>query len=87
MATGQVVFVSRNQGMIVVHHKDGFTLVELLGDEGRVTVGDRVFGDWTAEGSEPLGTASSVLDTYFQGCWGSVQTAVEVARGAMAETG
>ena len=80
MAIGRVVFVSRTQGMIVVQHEDGFTLVELLGDEGGIAVGDRVAGDWTAEGREPMRTTSGVLDTYFQGCWGSAQAAVGVAR-------
>lgn len=45
MAAGQVVFVSRNQGIIVVRHDDGFTVVELNGDEESVVLGDRVSGD------------------------------------------
>lgn len=80
MAAGQVVFVSQNKAMVVVRHDDGFTVVELIGDEGSVAVGDRVAGDWAALGSEPLRTASGVLDAYFQGCWGSGQAATTVAR-------
>lgn len=36
---GQVIFVSMNGGMVVVHHDD-HAVVELLGDEGTVRVGD-----------------------------------------------
>lgn len=79
-SAGQVVFVSRNEGMIVVHHDDGYAVVELIGDEGSFSVGDRVEGDWDALGGEPLFADGETLDAYFQGSWGSRDTAVQIAR-------
>ncbi|TGP30190.1 hypothetical protein EN828_28065 [Mesorhizobium sp. M2D.F.Ca.ET.185.01.1.1] len=79
-SAGQVVFVSRNSGMIVVHHVDGYAVVELIGDEGSLSVGDRVKGDWDALGGEPLFANDHTLDAYFQGSWGSRDAAVQIAR-------
>jgi hypothetical protein len=79
-STGQVVFVSRNGGMIVVHHDDGYAVVELLGDEGSLSVGEQVKGDWQALGGEPLFAGGETLDAYFQGSWGSSDAAVQIAR-------
>jgi hypothetical protein len=80
MVDGQVVFVSRNQGMIVVRHEDGFAVVELLGSEGELTVGDSVSGVWNALGGEKIRAHGDSHDVYMQGNWGVLQAAVDVAR-------
>ena len=80
MAQGQFVFVSRNQGMIVVRHDDGFAVVELLGSEGEFSKGDVVRGDWDALGGEPIFECGDEHDAYYQGSWGSANQAVSVAR-------
>lgn len=77
---GEVIFVSRNGGMLVVHHDDGYAVVELLGNEGAVEIGDRVSGDWDAVEGETPHTEQGRLDTYFQGSWGGREAAIEVAR-------
>ncbi|TIN02388.1 MAG: hypothetical protein E5Y34_07875 [Mesorhizobium sp.] len=77
---GQVIFVSRNAGIIVVQHDDGYAVVELIGDEGSLGIGDRVKGDWDALGGEPLFAGDETLDAYFQGSWGSRDTAIKIAR-------
>lgn len=81
-SSGLVIFVSRNGGMIVVRHDDGYAVVELLGDEGSLSVGDRVKGDWNALGGEPLFADGKTLDAYFQGNWGSRDAAVQIAYNA-----
>jgi hypothetical protein len=65
--------------MIVVQHDDGYTVVELIGDEGSLGVGDRVKGDWDASGGEPLVADDETLDAYFQGSWGSRDAAIRIA--------
>jgi hypothetical protein len=80
MARGQVIFVSKNGAMLVVQHDDGFTLVEMIGDEGALAIGDQVAGDWDAEGGEPIRSAGSKYDAYFQGTWGSREAPIEIAR-------
>lgn len=77
---GEVVFVSRNQGMLVVRSDEGFTVVELLGDEGFVQVGDRALGDWSANGGETITVRRQRLDAYFQATYGNPQMAVAMAR-------
>ena len=79
-SNGQVILVSKNGGMVVVHHDDGYAVVELLGDEGTVRVGDMVQGDWNALGGEPLFADGETLDSYFQGNWGSRDAAIQIAR-------
>ena len=78
--SGKVIFVSRNGAMIVVRHDNGYALVELLGDEGLVELGERVSGDFSAEGSEPLSTPHGRLDTVFQGSWGVKEIPVQMAK-------
>lgn len=82
MPSGHVIFVSANQGMIVVRHDDGFALVELLGSEGEFAVGDSVRGDWDALGGEPIIKDEEDHDAYFQGSWGSKSHAITLARNA-----
>lgn len=77
---GQVVFVSRNGAMVVVQNEEGFTVVELLGQEGECPRGATVLGDWSALGGEPLFMGQERFDAYFQGTWGSAEVAVQVAR-------
>lgn len=80
MASGTVVFISRNQGMIVVQHAQGFAVVELLGGEGEIERGDRLRGDWLALGGDTFLKAGESYDAYFQGCWGNAEAAVSMAR-------
>jgi len=82
MSRGQIVFVSRNGAMLVVQHEDGFTVVEMLGDEGVLQVGDQVLGDWTAVASEPIRRDGDLFDACFQGCWGNPNAAIQAARDA-----
>lgn len=80
MPTGQVAFVSRNGGMIVVRHDDGFAVVELLGSEGEFQVGDVVQGRWDELGGEPIYKDRLRYDAFFQGSWASGAQAVMIAR-------
>ncbi|MDR7117402.1 hypothetical protein [Caulobacter sp. BE254] len=79
MATGQVVFVSRNGGMIVVQHGDGFTLAELLGDEGAISVGDILTANWTEVAGETIHGQTQQFDAFFEGSWGNPRIPVEMA--------
>lgn len=80
MSRGRVVFVSRNGAMLVVQSDDGFTLVEMMGDEGQIEQGDYVYGDWTAVAGEPIRRGEETFDAFFQGCWGNSQIPVQMAR-------
>lgn len=80
MPAGRVIFVSGNQGMLVVQHEDGFAVVELLGSEGEFEVGDHVRGNWSALGGEPIHKDGQEHDAYFQGVWPGLQAAVHIAR-------
>jgi len=80
MKHGQVIFVSKNQGMIVVQHDDGFAVVELLGGEGEITQGDVVSGSWNALGGEFIIANGERYDVYMQGNWGSREGAIKNAR-------
>ena len=81
MTSGRVIFVSSNSAMLVVQHDDGFALVELIGDEGEVSTGDVVSGDWSAVAGEPLLLSDGrKLDAYFQGNWPSPDAPMAMAR-------
>jgi len=45
-SSAQVVFVSKKRGMIVVQHDEGYSVVELLGDEGLIEIHHQVEGGW-----------------------------------------
>lgn len=81
MRAGRVIFASRNLAMLVVQHDQGFTVVEMLGGEGRIVVGDQVHGDWLAVAGEPIRQGEEVYDAFFQGCWPSSDAAIRIARG------
>jgi hypothetical protein len=81
MSAGTVAFTSRNGGMIVVRHDDGYALVELLGDEGALAVGDAVSGDWDSRGGERVYSRGRRYEAYFQGTWGSPDAPMRMARG------
>ena len=65
---GTVVDVSKNKAALAVSNEEGWTVVELIGSEGKITVGDTVFArDWLAIGSEDLILNDEVFSAYFQG--------------------
>jgi hypothetical protein len=80
MSAGRIVFASQNSAMLVVRHEDGYALIEMLGDEGAIVLGDEVLGDWDALGGEPIYCQGSRYDAYFQGTWGSPDAPVKMAR-------
>jgi len=65
--------------MVCVHHDNGYAVVELLGDQGTLGIGDAVKGDWDALGGEPLFADNETLDAYFQGNWGLRDAAIRIA--------
>lgn len=79
MAAGSVIYVSPMQNMIVVAHGDGWSVVELLGDEGEIDIGDTLNADWSELGGGVVRRGGESFDVYFQGTWGSHQAAVESA--------
>lgn len=78
---GRVVFVSRNGAMLVVENDNGFALVEMLGNEGEISVGARVTADWDAVASESMFLARQRFDVYLQGNT-TLDEAVRLAREA-----
>lgn len=80
MATGTVIFVSRNGGMIVVQHDQGFTLIELLGGEGDIGRGDRLRGDLLSLGGEEFYKGGEAYDGFVQNIYGRAEQAVTAAR-------
>lgn len=83
MSHGTVVHLSPNQGMVVVQHDDGFTVVELIGNEGDLELGDRLIGNWEDDGGETIRVPrlQANFDVYMQGTWASKADAIRVARG------
>jgi hypothetical protein len=81
MPSGRVIFVSPTGAMLVVKHDDGYALVEMIGDEGAIAIGDTVRADWDALGGEPIWCNGSTYDAYFQGSWGSPEPPLRMARG------
>jgi hypothetical protein len=79
MSTGQVIFVSGNGAMIVVSHDDGYALVEMIGDEGALAVGDTCSADWDALGGETIRSNGDRYDGYLQGSWGDKRVSIEMA--------
>jgi hypothetical protein len=79
MASGRVIYVSRDGGTIVVLHADRFSVVRLVDDEGTFKIGDHVCGDWDSEGGEPFSKASRYV-AQVQGTWNSLDAAVQSAR-------
>jgi hypothetical protein len=64
---GTVMAVSRNQAALAVSSDEGWTVVELIGDEGEISVGDVVLGDWNAVAGEDLIFNGRKFSAYFQG--------------------
>jgi len=80
MTIGVVVFVSRNGGMVVVQHDQGFTLLELLGGEGEIERGDRLRGRWMSLGGESILKDGYAYDVFVQNIYGQINAAVLAAR-------
>lgn len=81
MTWGTVAFVSKNGGWIAVQHDGGGAAAELIGDEGSVEVGDRLKGDWDADGGETVFSQNLQrnIDISIEGRFGSVQAAIKKA--------
>jgi hypothetical protein len=67
--------------MLVVRHDDGYALIEMLGDEGAITVSAQVRGDWNAVASEPIFCNGQRYDAFFQGNWPERETPIRLASG------
>ena len=79
--SGVVVHQEPGSAFIVVQHDDGFTLVELMGHEGMIEVGEAVTGEWTVEAGAWVITSTRLkLDACFQGTWETLSGALAVAR-------
>lgn len=79
MAKGKVIFVSPNQGMLVVAHADGFSVVEMLGSEGDIELADELDADWSELGGGLLSRNGEAFDVFFQGTWAAKDPAVRSA--------
>jgi hypothetical protein len=70
MTEDLVTFESGNGAMIVVQHDDGYALVDLIGDEGKIASGDQVFSTkWDDLGSQSIKSDAGLHHTYFYGSW------------------
>ncbi|WP_343611124.1 hypothetical protein [Novosphingobium sp.] len=66
MQDGKVVEVWANGSMLKVHSGSTVSVVELLGDEGAIEVGDTLKGNWTALGGETIWRGSECFDAFIQ---------------------
>lgn len=70
---GTVIAVSRNKAALAVSNDEGWTVVELIENEGEIAVNNTVLGDWTAEGEEDLIFNGQKFRAYFQGTGGKTR--------------
>jgi hypothetical protein len=78
---GEVVFVAvNNTEVIVVRHDGGFAVVELVGNEEKISKADRVSGDWSKLGQDSLLFGGRKLSCYYQGSLATLDEAVGMAR-------
>jgi hypothetical protein len=66
MESGTVIAVSRNGGMIKVRSTTTVATIEMLGDEGELSVGDVVRGNWTSLGGETIYRGGQAFDVFIQ---------------------
>jgi hypothetical protein len=64
---GRVEAISKNKSALAVSSDEGWTVVELIGREGEIAVGDAVFGDWQAVAGEDLIFNGETFSAFFQG--------------------
>jgi hypothetical protein len=65
---GTVEDVSKNKAALAVSNEEGWTVVELIGSEGKIAVGDTVIArDWLAVGSEELYSTTKCSAHIFKG--------------------
>ena len=67
MVNGKVIFVSRNHSALVVRHDDGFAVVETLGREGEIGLGELVYGNWEAIGNKHIKANGELFEVFIQG--------------------
>ena len=86
---GRIVHREPDTSLVVVASDDGFTLVELLGDEQAVSVENKkpigveeeVECDWTVIGGASLITAGGIkVEAYVRGTWGTMVDAMAALR-------
>lgn len=78
---GVVVFVSRNQGILVVQSGYGFTVVEMLGREGDLQVQNAVRGNWSSDGGGVIQNEhGEKFSVYLQGSYAFAAPAIAMAR-------
>jgi hypothetical protein len=77
---GIVVVTIASEGLIVVDHDHGFTVVELIEDDVPVRPGDRIGANWTSYGGDNLFKLGVKHDAFFHCCWSSIEEAVDAAR-------
>ena len=67
MMPGTVEAVFKNKAAFVVSNDEGWTVVELIGREGEIAVGESVLGDWQAVAGEDLIFNGETFSAFFQG--------------------
>jgi hypothetical protein len=65
--SGTVMAISKNKAALAVSNENGWTVVELIGSEGEIAVGDIVSGDWGKHGGQDLILNRRKFSAYFQG--------------------
>jgi hypothetical protein len=63
---GTVEAVSKNKAPLVVSNDEGWTVVELIGREGEIAVGDSVDGDWHASSAARAGSEELQRDVQWK---------------------
>jgi hypothetical protein len=66
MESGTVIAVSGDGGLIKVRSATTVTVIEMLGDEGELCVGDLVRGKWTSLGGETIYRNGQAFDVFIQ---------------------
>jgi hypothetical protein len=67
MMPGTVEAVFKNKAAFVVSNDEGWTVVELIGWDGEIAVGDSILGDWQALAGEDLIFKGETFSAFFQG--------------------
>lgn len=66
METGTVIATMQGGTFIKVRSGSTVSIVEMIGDEGELQVGDKVRGNWTSLGGETIWRGSESFDVFIQ---------------------